>query len=120
MIHFDNTNGEGATEYPAKVLALYKDSIDGNLKALVHAAAYKTERNIEGPYGDSRLITHFCLEFDRREEPKLYSVPLDAIMHCIKAHEAVPYPFSLALKVTSTAKQREHTVMMILPQSELA
>jgi hypothetical protein len=120
MVWFDNTDGEGATEYPAKVLALYEDSINGNLKALVHAAAYKMERNVEGPYGNTRLITHYRLEFDRRGEPKLYSVPLDAIMHCIKAHKAVPYPFPLAPKVTSTTKQREHMVMMSLPQSEWA
>jgi hypothetical protein len=114
-ICFDNTDGNDATEYPAKVPALYEDSINGNLKALVHAAFYKMERNVEGPYGDSRLIIHYRLEFDRRGEPKLYSVPLDAIVHCNKAHKAVPYPFPLAPKVTSTVKQREHMVMTILP-----
>jgi hypothetical protein len=112
---FDNTDDNEATEYPAKVLALYEDSINRNLKALVHAAAYKMERNIEGLYSDSRLITHYRLEFDRRGNPKLYSVPLDAIMCCIKAYEAVTYPFPLVPKVTSTAKQREHMVMTILP-----
>jgi hypothetical protein len=120
IVRFDNTDDNEATEYPAKVLALYEDSINGNLKALVHAAACKTERNVEGPYGDSRLITHYRLEFDRRGEPKLYLVPLDAIMCCVKAYEAVTYPFPLVPKVTSTAKQREHTVMTILPRSEWA
>jgi hypothetical protein len=100
MVRFDNTNDNEATEYPAKVLALYEDSINRNLKALVHAAAYKRERNIEGLYSDSTLITHYRLEFNRRGEPKLYSVPLDEIMCCIKAYKAVTYPFLLVPKVT--------------------
>jgi hypothetical protein len=36
--------------YPAKVLAMYED-IDGEFKVLVHSVAYKTDTNVEGPYG---------------------------------------------------------------------
>lgn len=120
MVRFHTDNGEGATEYPAKVLALYEDSITGKMKALVHATAYKLGTNIEGPYGDSRLVTHYRLEFDRRGAPQLYSVPLDDILSCILAYEAVPYPSPLVPKVTSPARQKEHTVLTIRPRKEWA
>jgi hypothetical protein len=54
MALFEGDGGE-ATPYPAKVLALYKDSED-TLKALVHSAEEKKGRNVEGPFRDSQLI----------------------------------------------------------------
>jgi hypothetical protein len=41
--------------YLAKILAMYKD-IHGKFKVLVHLVACKTMTNIDGPYGDSRLV----------------------------------------------------------------
>ena len=60
--------------HPAKVLALYED-IHGQFKALVHATEYKLTRNPEGPFGDSRLVTHYRLQFQNNGEPLLYSIP---------------------------------------------
>jgi hypothetical protein len=65
----EDGSGDGALmtmNYPGKVLALYEDSL-GDLKALVHSVEFKTARNMEGPFGDSRLTQHFCLEFDQRD-----------------------------------------------------
>ncbi len=50
--------------YPGKVLALYEDS-EGTLKALVHSVQYKTATNVEGPFGDTHLVTHYQLEFNQ-------------------------------------------------------
>jgi hypothetical protein len=59
MMKFESeeNNGEEAIVYPRKVLALYKDS-EGTLKVLVHSVEYKTATNVEGPFGDSHLVTH--------------------------------------------------------------
>ena len=118
MVRFHTDNGH--TEYPAKVLALYEDTTNGTMKALVHATDYKTTRNIEGPYGDSRLVKHYRLMFDRRGEPQLFSVPLHDVMTCIVAYEALPYPSPLPPRVASPARQKQHTVMTILPRKEWA
>jgi hypothetical protein len=40
------------------VLALYEDN-EGTLKTLVHSVEYKTATNVEGTFGDSRLVTHY-------------------------------------------------------------
>jgi hypothetical protein len=48
---------EDAIPFPAKVLAMYKDS-EGSLKALVHSVEEKMSTNVEGPFGDSWLMQH--------------------------------------------------------------
>jgi hypothetical protein len=61
MMKFESkeNNGEEPIVYPRKVNALYEDS-KGTLKALVHhSAEYKTATNVEGLFGDSRLVTHY-------------------------------------------------------------
>jgi hypothetical protein len=60
MMKFESEENNGAEEitYPRKVLALYEDN-EGTLKVLVHSVEYKAATNIEGPFGDSRLVTHY-------------------------------------------------------------
>jgi hypothetical protein len=60
MMKFESeeNNGEEAIVYPRKVLALYEDN-EGTLKE------YKTATNVDGPFGDSRLVTHYRLEFNQ-------------------------------------------------------
>jgi len=120
MVKFDSTEGKEHVKYPSKVLALYED-IDGAFKALVHSTAYKTDSAIEGPYGDTRLVKHYRLEFDgSSRDPKLYSIPFEDILHCVLLYEAVLYREPLAPKVRSPRQQREHTVMIIRPRREWA
>jgi hypothetical protein len=67
------------------VLALYENS-EGTLKVLVHSVEnmYKTAKNVEGPFGDSRLVTHYQLEFNQSNgKPRMYSVKVDSILHVI-------------------------------------
>ena len=105
--------------YPAKVLALYEDS-EGTLKALVHSVEYKTATNVEGPFGDSRLVKHYRLEFQGNGKPRMYSVPVDKIRHVIVAYEAIRYADPLVPRVRSLVRQKEHTMMTILPRSQWA
>jgi len=120
MVKFDSPEDKEAMKYPGKVLALYED-MDGVFKVLVHSTHYKTGSAKEGPYGNTRLVKHYHLEFDGCSgEPKLYSVPFDDILHCILVYEAVLYQEPLVPKVTSSQRQREHTVMTILPRKEWA
>jgi len=104
-------------EYPAKLLALYED-INGNLKALVHSTHYKMATNREVPHGDSRLVTHYHLEFIKwTREPKLYSVPFEDI---IVAYEAIQYSQPLVPRINGAARQKEHTVMTMDPRKQWA
>jgi hypothetical protein len=120
MVRFNRTAGEAGSEHPAKVLALYED-LYGNLKALVHSVCYKMATNKEGPFGDSRLITHHRMEFNQNNgEPVLYSVPFTDIMHGIVAYEAKLYHVPLAPKTRSGSLQKQHTVMTILPRRQWA
>jgi hypothetical protein len=76
MMKFESEekNGEEAIIYPGKVLALYEDN-EGTLKVLVHSVEHKTATNVEGPFGDSRLVTHYRLEFNQsNRKPRMYSV----------------------------------------------
>jgi len=124
MTSFESENDddeEGESQiYPAKVLALYEDS-EGTLKALVHSVEYKTERGVEGPFGDSRLVRHYRLQFHPGSgKPKMYSVPIDHIQDVIVAYEAIRYSNPLVPQVRSLPRRREHTVMAILPRSQWA
>jgi hypothetical protein len=69
MMKFESeeNNGEEAIVYPRKVLALYEDN-EGTHKALVHSVEYKTATNVEGPFGDSCLVTHYQLESTKATE----------------------------------------------------
>jgi hypothetical protein len=60
MMKFESeeNNGEEIIIYPRKVLALYEDN-EGTLKVLVHSVEYKTATNVEGPFEDSCLVTHY-------------------------------------------------------------
>jgi hypothetical protein len=87
----DDEDDKDMEPYPAKVLAIYKD-IEGNFKVLVHLVAYKTTSKVEGPHGDCRLVCHYRLDFDQSSgEPKLYSLPVEAIIKCIVAFESEQY-----------------------------
>jgi hypothetical protein len=87
-----------AIVYPGKVLALYEDS-KGTLKALVHSVEYKTATNVEGPFGDSCLITHYQLVFNQsNRKPRMYSVKVDSILYVIVVYETIQYPQPFILK----------------------
>ena len=118
MIKFESTEEESVV-YPGKVLALYED-LDGKFKALIHSTDYKTPNKVEGPFGDSRLVTHYRLHFDSSGEPTLYSVPFEDIMGCVMAYEAVLYDEPLVRKVRDAAARRQHTVMVIRPRRDWA
>jgi hypothetical protein len=105
--------------YPAKILAMYED-INGEFKVLVHSVEYKTDRNVEGAYGDSRLVCHYHLEFNNRGDPNVFSLPFKDIVKCIVGYESVKYREPLISRVTRPAEQKKHTVMMIVPKEELA
>jgi len=122
MVRFESQGDAAATQYPAKVLALYED-LDGNFKALVHSAHFKLPSNPEGPYGDSRLVTHYRLHFHAggSGDPLLYSVRFEDLLHCIVAYEAILYPEQpLVPRVPTASRRREHTVMTILPRKQWA
>jgi hypothetical protein len=122
MMKFESreNNREEAIVYPSKVLALYKDS-GGTLKALVHSVQYKTATNVEGPFGDSCLLTHYRLEFNQRNgKPRMYSVKVDSILHVIVGYEAIEYPQPLVPQVRCIHSCQEDTVMTVLPRIEWA
>jgi hypothetical protein len=111
MMKFESeeNNGEEAIVYPRKVLALYKDS-EGTLKVLVHSVEYKTATNVEGPFGDSCLVTHYQLEFNQNNgKPRMYSVKVDSILHVIVAYEAIQYPHPLVPQVRCIHSHWEHS-----------
>jgi hypothetical protein len=118
MMKFESeeNNGEEPIVYPRKVLALYEDS-EGILKVLVHSVEYKTATNVEGPFGDSRLVTHHRLEFNQSNgKPRMYSVKVDSILHVIVAYEAIQYPQPLVPQVRCIDSHWEHTVMAVLQE----
>jgi hypothetical protein len=116
----DDEGDEGVVPYPAKVLAMYED-IDGKFKVLIRLVAYKTTTNVEGLYGDSRLVRHYRLEFnDRSGDPSVYSLPFEDIVKCVVVYESVKYQEPLVPRVRERVKQRKHTVMMIVPKDEWA
>jgi hypothetical protein len=92
LVRFEvDEDDEDMEPYPAKVLAMYED-IEGNFKVLVHSVAYKTTRKVEGPHRDSHLVCHYRLDFNQSSgEPKLYSLPVKAIIKCIVAFESEQY-----------------------------
>jgi hypothetical protein len=114
-------NGEEPTVYPGKVLVLYEDS-KGTPKALVHPVEYKIATNVEGPFGDSCLVTHNQLKFNERNgKPRMHSVKVDSILHVIVAYDAIQYPQPLVPQVRCIHIHWEHTVTMtVLPREEWA
>jgi hypothetical protein len=119
MMKFESeeNNGEEATVYhPGKVLAMYEDN-EGTLKKLVHSVEYKTATNVEGPFGDSRLVTHYRLEFNQSNgKPRMYSIKVDSILHVIVAYETIQYTQPLVPQVRCIDSHWEHTVMTVLPR----
>ena len=118
MVAFDTS--EGQTQYPAKVIALYEDSTDGTFKALIHSVDWKLNTNPEGPYGDSRLVTHYRLQFDNRGDPNLMSVPFHSIVRCVVGYEAIVHREPLIPRVHGGPMQKRYTVMIIRPRREWA
>jgi hypothetical protein len=76
--------------YPTKILAMYED-VNEEFKVLIHSVEHKTDRNVEGPYGDSRLVRHYCLEFNNRGDPNVLSLPFKDIVKCIVGYKLVKY-----------------------------
>jgi hypothetical protein len=102
------------------VLTLYKDS-KGTLKALVHSVEYKIATNVEGPFGDSHLVMHYQLEFNRSNgKPRMYSVEVDSILHVIVAYEVITYPHPLVPQVRCIHSYLEHKVMTVLQRNKWA
>jgi hypothetical protein len=119
MISFESEEGKEIA-YPGKVLALYEDR-DGHLKALVHSVEYKSERGVEGPHGDSRLVQHYRLQFNcHNGRPVMYLIKCDDVMNVIVAYENVWHAKPVAPPVRSRESRRKHTVMTILPWSNWA
>jgi hypothetical protein len=117
MMKFESeeNNGEEAIIYPGKVLALYEDN-EGT-----HSVEYKTATNVEGPFGDSCLVTHYQLEFNQSNgKPSMYSDNVDSILHLIVVYEASQYPQPLVPQVRCIHSHWEHTVMTVLPRKEWA
>jgi hypothetical protein len=76
-----------------------------------HAWCHKSD---ELPHGDSRLVCLYRLDFDQSSgEPKLYSLPFEAIIKCIVAFESEQYQQLLVLQVRNGAQQKLHTAMTI-------
>jgi hypothetical protein len=127
MMKFESeeNNREEAIIYPRKVLALYEDK-EGTLNVLVHSVEYKTATNVEGPFGDSCLVTHYQLEFNQSKfnqsnrKPRMYSIKVDSILHVVVAYEAIQYPQSLVPQARCIDNHWEHTVMTVLPRKEWA
>jgi hypothetical protein len=122
MMKFESEEniGEEAIVYPRKVLAFYEDN-EGTLKALVHSVEYKTGTNVEGPFGDSCLVTHYQQECNQsNRKPRMYSVKVHSILHVIVAYEAIQYPQPLVPQVRCIDSHQEHTVMTVLPRKERA
>jgi hypothetical protein len=82
---------------------------------------YKRATNVEGPFGDSRLVTHYQLEFNQsNRKPRMYSVKVDSILHVIVAYKAIQYPQPFVPQVRCIDTHREHTMMTVLPRKEWA
>jgi hypothetical protein len=82
---------------------------------------YKTATNVEGPFGDSCLVTHYQLEFNQSNgKPRMHSVIVDSILHVIVAYEAIQYPQPSVPQVRCIHSHQEHTVMTVLPRKEWA
>jgi len=106
--------------YPAKVLAFYEDK-NGAAMALVHSVDYKTLSKCEGPFGDSRLVTHYRKEFQENGRPSLRKVPASAIHHCLMVYESIGNKHSpLPRPVADRKERKEHTVMVIRRREEWA
>ena len=57
------------------------------------------------------LVCHYRLDFDQSSgEPKLYSLPVKAIIKCIVAFESEQYQQPLVPRVRNGAQQKLHTV----------
>lgn len=110
----------GVMEYPAKVLALYEDCTNGTFNALVHSVEYKLRNAKEGPYGDSRLMTHYRLQFDNRGYPQLTTVPFQSIVRCVVGYENRIYGDPLVPRTRSGEMQKRHTVMIVRPRDQWA
>jgi hypothetical protein len=123
MMKFESKDkkGEVPIVYPEKLLVLYEDS-KGTLKALIHSVEYKIATNVEGPFGDSHLVTHNQLEFNQSNRiPRMYYVKVDSILHVIVAYDAIQYPQPLVPQVRCIHIHWEHTVTMtVLPREEWA
>ena len=119
MVSFGTNNGP-SIEYPAKLIALYEDATDGTFKALIHSVEWKLNTNQEGPYGDSRLVTHYRLQLDNQGNPNLMSVPFDTIVRSVVGYEAQVYKEPLIPRLRGGENRRKHTVMIIRPREEWA
>ena len=122
MIHFETDDvNDDAKLYPAKVLALYRTRNDATLKALVHSVDYKLPTCPEGPFGDSKLMTHYRKEFVANGKPGMRSVAVTDIRHTALVYEAIADPtMPVPPIVRSATLQKRHTVMVVRPRDEWA
>lgn len=76
---------------------------------------------MESPLGDSRLVTHYRLEFENGGQPKLQSVPFGEVRRCLFAKERIPYQDeTIPPRITSSRQRMKHTIMVVLPRSDWA
>ena len=122
MVAFDSgTDSDGnqppPETFPAKVLSLFKDG-EGELQALLWPASYKMSRGSETEWGDTRLITHYRLEWRSNGEPLLYSQPFKNVQRSIVVFEAKKYDTPLPPPNPRRPKeeQRKHTIMVLRPR----
>lgn len=121
MVSFPDDAG-GTMNYPAKILGLYKD-LDDNLNAIIQSVEYKMRNGRESTLGDSRLVTHYRLEFKDNGNPALRSVPFEDIKCCILAFESKACPCLttnslIPMRHQSSRDQYKHTVMVLCHKSE--
>ena len=121
-INYSLDNGEGGQEYPSKILCIYSNNCDAtDLRVLVHTVKYKTPTGVESPLGDSRLVTHYRLEFENSGQPRLRSVPFGEVRRCLFAKEKMPYQDgAIPPRIASSRQRMKHTIMVVLPRSDWA
>ena len=119
-VQFPYIDSDELETYPCKVLALYTDNARRK-KALVHSVCTKTASACEGPFKDSKLLTHYRKEFETSGRPMLRSVFVDDIKSCLMTYEAKcsrnsPIPEG----IISKNEQYKHTVCVIRRREEWA
>ena len=118
-VTFPMDGGSTQACYPAKVLAFYVNG-SGEKKAMIQSVEYKTQACCEGPYGDSRLVTHYRKEFQHNGRPSLRSIPVEDIKATLLACESMPNKHSPIPGIIPLTDRKLHTVMIIRPRSEWA
>ena len=117
----DTTNGV----FPAKILTFYTVDTDPEVRTIVLCVNYKLDNAKESKFGDTKIATHYRIEFLKGDKgnagkPALRSIPINSIKNCIFAIEANTYSTPIPPITKNKTEHREHTVMAFLPRKEWA